>query len=170
MYAHNVPKRLARALAPRFAAGVVVTLALLSAACSNDSASRISAPSLSASMDKSSSAAARSAPSLGTASNFAVLSAAPGHGGAVTCTNSTIIGDVGSSGQPASVVQTGCTINGAIIAPVSAGVLRDFNSAYDALAGQSCDTFLTGTLAGISLIFSGWSYIMVALAARRLAA
>ncbi len=95
-------------------------------------------------------------PSLGTASNFAVLSAAPGGGGAVTCTNTppptTINGDVGSSGLPASVVNTtGCAINGAIIAPVSAGVLTDFNNAYDALAGQSCDRFLTGTLAGVTL-------------------
>ena len=91
------------------------------------------------------------APSLGTASNFAVLSAAPGGLGAVTCTDSTITGDVGSSGQPASVVQTNCTISGAIIAPVSAQVLTDFNSAYAALAGQSCDRFLTGTLAGVTL-------------------
>jgi hypothetical protein len=69
----------------------------------------------------------------------------------VTCTNSTITGDVGSSGQPASVVQTSCPITGAVIAPVSAGVLTDFNGAYDALAGQSCDSFLTGTLAGVTL-------------------
>jgi Ice-binding-like len=91
------------------------------------------------------------APSLGAVSNFAVLSAAPGSGGAVTCTDSTITGDVGSSGPPASVVQTSCTIAGAIIAPVSAGVLTDFNGAYLALAGQSCDQFLTGTLAGVTL-------------------
>jgi hypothetical protein len=59
---------------------------------------------------------------------------------------------VGSSGPLTSVVQTeGCTITGAIIAPVSAGVLADFNSAYDALADQSCDRFLTGTLDGITL-------------------
>jgi ice-binding like protein len=98
---------------------------------------------------------AQSGPTLGTASSFAVLSAAPGGGGAVTCTNTpsptTIIGDVGSSGLPASVVNTGCTITGAIIAPVSSGVLTDFSGAYDALAGQSCDSFLTGTLAGITL-------------------
>jgi hypothetical protein len=149
MHAYNVPIRLARALAaPRFAAGVVVTLALLSAACSNDSASRIIAPSL---VSNSQSAA----PSLGAASSFAVLSAAPGGGGAVTCTNTppptTIIGDVGSSGGPASVVNGGCTITGAIIAPVSAGVIADFNRAYDALAGQSCDQFLTGTLANVTL-------------------
>ncbi|MDP2241614.1 MAG: ice-binding family protein [Burkholderiales bacterium] len=68
--------------------------------------------------------------SLGKASGFAVLSAAPGHGGAVTCTDTTINGDVGSSGVRASVVQTNCTINGAIVAPVSAQVVTDFNTAY----------------------------------------
>lgn len=94
---------------------------------------------------------ASSAPALGTVSDFAVLSAAPRGLGAVTCTDSTITGNVGSSGQPASVVQTSCPITGSVVAPVSAGVLRDFNSAYDALAGQSCDSFLTGTLAGVTL-------------------
>ena len=88
--------------------------------------------------------------SLGAAS-FAVLSAAPDGGGAVTCTHSTITGDVGSSGQPASVVRTGCPITGAIIAPVSAQVLTDFNDAYAALAAVSCQQTLTGTLAGVTL-------------------
>lgn len=87
-------------------------------------------------------ASAATAPSLGTASNFAVLSAAPNAGGAVTCTNSTVNGDVGSSGAMASVVQTSCAINGAVIAPVSAGVLSAFNSAYDQYAAIPC----TGTL------------------------
>src|SRR5580765_8422350 len=65
--------------------------------------------------------AASSAPSLGAASRFAVLSAAPAGGGAVTCTGAIINGDVGSSGLPVSVVQTeGCVITGAIVAPVSA--------------------------------------------------
>ena len=90
-------------------------------------------------------------PSLGAASSFAVLSAAPGAGGAVTCTDSTITGDVGSSGAPASVVQTECTITGAVIAPVSDQVLTDFNGAYDAFAAVSCGTTLTGTLAGVTL-------------------
>ena len=85
---------------------------------------------------------AQSAPTLGSASSFTVLSAAPSAGGAVTCTDSTITGDVGSSGAAASIVQTSCTTTGAVIAPVSAGVLADFNSAYDALAGQACDSFL----------------------------
>lgn len=94
---------------------------------------------------------AQSVPQLGGAASFAVLSAAPDHGGAVTCTDSAITGDVGSSGQPASIVQTNCAIAGAVIAPVSARVLADFNGAYDALAGHSCDSVLTGTLAGITL-------------------
>ncbi len=94
---------------------------------------------------------APAAPSLGTASNFAVLSAAPNALGAVTLTDSTVTGDVGSSGPMVSVVLTNSTITGAVIAPVSAQVLRDFNRAYDALALVSCDTVLTGTLAGLTL-------------------
>ncbi len=95
--------------------------------------------------------AAASAPTLGAASDFAVLSAAPGGLGAVTCTDTTISGVVGSSGPPASVTQTNCVISGGVVAPVSAGVLTAFNDAYDALAGQSCDSFLTGTLADVTL-------------------
>jgi hypothetical protein len=89
--------------------------------------------------------------SLGSVSNFAVLSAAPGGGGAVTCTNATINGVVGSSGAAASIVQTGCTINGALVAPVSAGMISDFDTAYAVLAGETCDNVLTGTLAGVTL-------------------
>jgi 3-hydroxymyristoyl/3-hydroxydecanoyl-(acyl carrier protein) dehydratase len=97
-------------------------------------------------------AQAATAPSLGSAGNFAVLSAAPGHGGAVTCTNGHITGDVGSSGVRASVVQTSCPIIGSIIAPVSAKVVRDFNTAYAAYAAIPCSTpLLTGTLAGVTL-------------------
>lgn len=84
-------------------------------------------------------------------SAFAILSAAPGGGGAVTCTDSTILGDVGSSGAPASIVQTSCAITGAIIAPVSSQDVLDFHSQYDALAAVSCDQVLTGTLAGLTL-------------------
>jgi len=96
-------------------------------------------------------ALAATAPGLGSAASFAILSAAPSGGGAVTCTTSTITGDVGSSGLPASVVQTGCTINGAIVAPVSSAVLSDFNTAYNAYGSIACDQTLTGTLAGITL-------------------
>lgn len=87
---------------------------------------------------------------LGSASGFAVLSAPPLGTGAVTCTDAVILGDVGSSGAPASVVQTNCYIDGAIVAPVSAQVLSDFDDAYTALAGQQCDEYLT-TLAGQTL-------------------
>jgi hypothetical protein len=95
---------------------------------------------------------AKTAPALGSAGSFAVLSAAPNTGGAVTLTDSTVTGDVGSSGLIASIVLTGSTITGAVIAPVSAQVLRDFNSAYDALARTKCDDVLTGTLAGVTLL------------------
>jgi hypothetical protein len=93
---------------------------------------------------------ARHAPSMGEP-DFALLSAAPEGSGAVTCTDSIIFGDVGSSGEPASIVQTNCTINGAIVAPVAAGVVDQFNDAYGALAAMSCDQVLTGTLAGVTL-------------------
>lgn len=82
------------------------------------------------------------APPLGAASSFAVLSAGFGGTGAVTCTNSSITGDVGSSGNMASVTQTGCAIVGSVIAPVSTQVLADFNTAYSQYAAIPC----TGTL------------------------
>jgi hypothetical protein len=75
---------------------------------------------------------------LGTATGFAVLSAAANGGGAVTCTDSLISGDVGSSGQPASIVQTRCSISGALVAPVPAQVVTDFDAAYAKLAQQGC--------------------------------
>src|SRR5450759_2521366 len=142
MYTHNLPTHLVRALAPpRLAAGVLITLALLSAACSNDSASRINAPPPISSMEKNHSAPA-SAPSLGTASSFAILSAADGRLGAVTCVGpATITGNVGSTGV---ITPGACVIIGAQIAPVSAGVVAAFDKAYAALAGQQCtETILT---------------------------
>lgn len=84
-------------------------------------------------------------------SPFAILSAAPDAGGAVTCTDSTILGDVGSSGAPASIVQTNCAVTGALIAPVSQQAVVDFYSQYDALAAIPCGQTLTGTLAGVTL-------------------
>ena len=78
---------------------------------------------------------------------FTLLSAAPGNGGAVKCTgsttNSTINGNVGSSGGPASVVPKLCTITGTTTAPVSTGVVADFNSTRSALASVPCDHTLT---------------------------
>ena len=80
--------------------------------------------------------AAAPAPSLGMADSFAILSAADGGGGAVTCVGpATIHGNVGSSG----VITPGtCTINGSQIAPVSGGVIAAFDKAYAALALVAC--------------------------------
>jgi hypothetical protein len=89
--------------------------------------------------------AAASAPSLGSASSFAVLA-----GTAVTCTDSTVSGDVGV--WPGSAVtQTNCTIAGTVHA--GDGVARraylDFIGAFDNLRDNppACDAVLTGTLA-----------------------
>lgn len=75
---------------------------------------------------------AQVAPNLGTAGGFAVLgtNAIPTTG-TVTCTTSTIDGNVGTTGN--SITNTGCTINGNIVAPVSAQVVTDFNDARDEL-------------------------------------
>jgi hypothetical protein len=95
---------------------------------------------------------AQTAPQLGAATGFAVLSAASAGGGAVTCTDSVVSGDVGSSGVPASIVQTSCSISGATIAPVPAQVVTDFDQAYAALGMQPCtQTFAQAAFTGASL-------------------
>ncbi len=99
-------------------------------------------------------ALAQNAPNLGAAASFAILA-----GPAVTCTDSTITGDVGifSPVPPdSSMTQTNCTINGTIHAGDASAVTayNDFLSAYDALQAlpaTSCDQVLTGTLAGVTL-------------------
>ncbi|MDO8863127.1 ice-binding family protein [Haliea sp. E1-2-M8] len=73
------------------------------------------------------------APPLGTAGGFAVLGTneLPTTGTA-TCTTSTIDGNVGSTGN--SITDTGpCTITGDVVAPVTAAVVSDFDSAYAAV-------------------------------------
>jgi hypothetical protein len=82
----------------------------------------------------------------------------------VTCVNTpptpttTIIGDVGSSGLAASVVNASvppCTITGATIAPVSAAVVAAFDKAYAALAKVPCtQTILTEAFTGPTTAFS----------------
>jgi len=103
---------------------------------------------------------AKIAPSLGSASSFAVLSAAPKPDGVVTLTRSIVNGNVGSSGPRASVVQTGSTIMGRVIAPVSTKVLTDFNKAYAALAvvPVPITNVLTGTLDGVTLFPGVYSF------------
>jgi len=87
------------------------------------------------------------------ASNFAVLANA-----AVTCTNGTIIGDVGTNQSatdvpPGSVKQTSCPITGSVHVGdgVAKQAYKNFLLTYDALAPTPCDEILTGTLAGRTL-------------------
>ncbi len=73
------------------------------------------------------------APPLGTAGDYTVLgtNGIP-TSGTVTCTTSTIDGDVGTTGN--SITDTGpCTITGDIDSPVAAQVVSDFDDAYDAV-------------------------------------
>lgn len=86
------------------------------------------------------------APPLGTAGSFTVLgtNGIP-TSGTVTCTTSTIDGDVGSTGN--SITDTGpCTITGNIDAPVAAGVVSDFNDAYDAVETLNPDANCDGVV------------------------
>ncbi|HAR46050.1 MAG TPA: hypothetical protein DCS05_07745 [Nitrospiraceae bacterium] len=91
---------------------------------------------------------AQTAPDLGSAASFAVLA-----GPAVTCTDSTINGDVGSGLTGSAITQTNCTINGTVHQGDATAIAAygDFLNAYDALALAQCDQTLTGTLAGLVL-------------------
>jgi len=97
-------------------------------------------------------------PALGSASNFAVLSAAPNAAGVVACTTSTVKGNVGSSGAAASVVQVGCAITGTVVAPVSAKVLSDFNNAYNKYAAIPCTGSLNTAYTGATLTLTPGVY------------
>ncbi len=144
MYAGNFPMHLVRALTPpRFAASALVALAaLLSAACSEPTAPINSPPHLS-----------RSSGDLSTAgSNFLVLANT-----AVTCTDGTIAGDVGTfvAAPTGSVTQTGCPITGQLRVGDEAATpaFNNFLSTYAARAPKPEDvcTTLTGTLAAVTL-------------------
>ncbi len=134
--------------APRIAAGALVALAMFSAACGNDSASRMTSPQLKSSsisgvtaFNGSSAALSASAPSLGLAANFAALG-----GTGVTCTvpnpalpATTVTGNVGSVSVAASSV-TGfpgfgaslCRLSGTVQLGATAASL-DMITAYNSL-------------------------------------
>ena len=143
MHTHDLPMHLFRALGQaRFAAGALVTVALLSAA-SGDSASPVNSSTLRSGMSGSPSAAASTVVVLANAS--------------VTCTNGTITGDVGTflPAPTGSVTKSSCPIAGTVHVGDAAAkqAFNDFLNTYAALApkaGNVCTT-LTGTLAGITL-------------------
>ncbi len=95
---------------------------------------------------------------LGAAANFAVLG-----GTAVTLTNSTITGDVGSTGS--TITQTGSTtITGAVYEGSAAGTAyADFLTAYGLLAGEEVPSghALTGNLANVTLLPGVYSFDIV---------
>jgi hypothetical protein len=127
-------------LSKKVAAGFLVSLALIAAACGKDSASRMTSPSMMSANDASSS---------GT-SSFTVLANA-----AVTCTNGTISGDVGTfqAAPTGSVTLTSCPVTGSTDIGDAAAIsaYNAFVSNYNALAATPCDVMLTGTLAGVTL-------------------
>ena len=143
----TLPRRTARlAVVASFAA-------LLAAACSTESKnlSSLSGPTLSADRhDDDDEDSGKSSP--GASSSFAVLANA-----AVTCTDGTITGDVGTlqATPTGSVTQTTCPITGTVHVGDAASIqaYNAFLAAYAALAPKAGDvcTTLTGTLAGVTL-------------------
>jgi hypothetical protein len=83
-------------------------------------------------------------------SSFAVLGNA-----AVTCTDGTIAGDVGTyqATPTGSVTLTTCPVDGEVHVGDAAaiGAYEAFVAQYEALADVACDELLTGTLAGVTL-------------------
>jgi len=107
-------------------------------------------------------AGAATAPSLGTAQSFALLG-----GSAVTNTGpSTITGDLGvSPGNAISGFPPGRVAGGTIHAAdgVALQAQSDVTRAYNALAGQACDTVLTGQdLGGLTLTPGVYCYAAAA--------
>jgi ice-binding like protein len=139
----TLPRRTARlAVIASFAA-------LLTAACNTDSknVSGLSGPTLSAEREDG---GGGSNSSRGASSSFAVLANA-----AVTCTNGTITGDVGTfqATPTGSVTLTSCPVTGGIHVGDGAAIqaYNAFLSQYSALATTPCGVVLTGTLAGVTL-------------------
>jgi len=91
---------------------------------------------------------AQNAPSLGAAEGFAILG-----GPAVTLTDSTVDGDVGSGLSGSTVIQTNSTISGTVHEGDEAAIAayNDFLSAYDEVAQEECGESMSGTLDGVTL-------------------
>ena len=142
----NTPDRSTRTarslVSTRIAAGLVSSIALLSAACSD-----ISSPA-----PLSQIAAASSSRASATASDFTILA-----NQYVTCTDGTIIGDVGTfqALPTGGITLTTCPVTGTthIGDGASVAAYNAFLANYAALAPQTGDvcTVLSGTLAGVEL-------------------
>ena len=113
---------------------LLIALGSLSAACS-DSPSGLTAPSFTTAV---------------AGSNFVVLANA-----GVTCTDGTIIGDVGTFSATGAITRTNCPIDGTLHGgdSVATQAFNEFLNTYAVLAPQAGDvcTMLTGTLAGVTL-------------------
>ncbi len=87
--------------------------------------------------------------SLGSASQFAVLA-----GSNATCTDGTVVGDIGvSPGSAVPYTNTGCTITGAVppaTDAAAAAARADMLATYASFQYLTCIP-LTGTLAGVTL-------------------
>ena len=143
MNTHHGSTRLAGAVAPsRIATRLLIAMAFLITAC-GDVGSPLEASSRLGSLNNN---------SLSAVSNFAVLANA-----AVTCTDGTIVGDVGTfqATPTGSFTQTLCPVEGEVHVgdAVAVQAYEEFLSVYAALAPQAgdvCET-LTGTLDGVIL-------------------
>ena len=131
----------------RFAASVAALA--LAAACNNGttSPSTSTAPALFSRQAKGDGGGNGS---WGAAAGFAILANA-----AVTCTDGTITGDVGTfqATPTGSVTRTSCPITGTVHVGdrVATQAYNAFLARYDAVATVACDAVLTGTLAGRNL-------------------
>jgi hypothetical protein len=146
MKGQDIPRHLIRALAPpRLATGTLLALALLSGACGDQPSSITSTQHL------SSSAALINSPLLSEAAapNFAVLADA-----AVTCTDSSITGNVGTfrTAAPGAITLTqGCTIAGKqhIGDPAAKAAFASYVTAYGNLAPKTGDCTVSNTLTAL---------------------
>ena len=86
---------------------------------------------------------------LGDSEGFGLLA-----GSAVTCTNSTVTGDVGVDDPTGGITQTLCPVTGTVYPagdPAAQQAYDDFLAAYTTLNSTPCTSSLTGTLAGVTL-------------------
>ncbi len=145
MHRYKMPMRMVRALTPsRLAAGALATMALLAAAC-GDPASSVTSPASHLSASDVSSFAAST-------STFTLLGNA-----AVTCTDGTVIGSVGTflAAPTGAITLTSCPVSGTVDIGDGSAIqaYNAFLATYASLAPQPSDvcTTLTGTLAGVTL-------------------